>query len=64
MDKGKVVMQGNPHEIFSRTDELKELRLTAPESALIADELRKRGIPLKPGIISEDELVDELSKVL
>lgn len=64
MDKGKVVMQGEPHEIFSRTSELKELRLTVPEAALIADELRKKGIPLKQGIISEEELVNELKDIL
>ena len=64
MDKGKVVMQGNPHEIFTKTEELKQLRLTVPEAALIADELRKNGVPLAPGIISEDELVDALSNIL
>lgn len=64
MDKGKVVMQGEPHEIFSRTSELKELRLTVPEATLIADELRKKGIPLKQGIISEEELVNELKDIL
>jgi len=64
MDKGKVVMQGNPHDIFSRTKELKELRLTAPEATLIADELRARGVPLKKGIISEDELVNALTDIL
>lgn len=64
MDKGKVVMQGNPHEIFSRTDELKALRLTVPDATLIADDLRKRGLPLKTGIISKEELTQELAKIL
>lgn len=64
MDKGKVVMQGNPHEIFSRTDELKALRLSVPDATLIADDLRKRGLPLKAGIISKEELTEELIKIL
>lgn len=64
MDKGKIVMQGNPHEVFSKTEELKALRLTVPEAALIAYELRKRGINLREDIISEKELVDELTNIL
>lgn len=64
MDKGKVVMQGNPHEVFSHTKELSELRLTVPESALIAEELRNKGINLPEGIISEDEIIEELTKLL
>ena len=64
MDKGSVVMEGEPHEIFSRVDELEELRLTVPEAAKIAFELRKRGLPVPAGIISEDELVDTLKNIL
>lgn len=64
MDKGKIVMQGNPHEVFSHTKELSELRLTVPESALIAEELRNKGINLPEGIISEDEIIEELTKLL
>lgn len=64
MDKGRVVMQGNPHEIFSRSEELSELRLTVPHATLIADELRRRGVHVPEGIISEEELVEALSGIL
>ncbi|MDO4967007.1 MAG: energy-coupling factor transporter ATPase [Lachnospiraceae bacterium] len=64
MDKGKVVMQGNPREIFSRSKELQELRLTVPNATLIADELRSRGVNIPEGIISEEELVEALSTIL
>lgn len=64
MDKGSIVMDGEPHEIFSRVKELRKLRLTVPEAAKIAYDLRKRGVPLPEGIISEDELVDALSQIL
>ncbi len=60
MDSGKVVMQGTPKEIFSEVEELKKLRLDVPQATLLAYELKKRGILLPDGILSNEELVDEL----
>ena len=60
MDKGKVVMTGTPREIFSRVEELKALRLSVPQVTLIADKLRKCGVPIPAGILTRDELVKEL----
>lgn len=60
MDEGKVVMQGNPREIFSQVEELKRLRLDVPQATLLAYELQKRGIPLPDGILNNEELVDRL----
>lgn len=60
MDDGKVVMQGTPKEIFSQVDRLKELRLDVPQATLLAYELQKKGFPLPNGILSNEELVDEL----
>jgi len=64
MDKGSVVMEGEPHEIFTRIEELEELRLTVPEATKIAAELRKRGVPIPADVISEDELVTALKQIL
>lgn len=60
MDQGKVVMQGTPKEIFSRVDELKAYRLDVPQVTLLAHELKKKGIPLSDGILTIEELVNEL----
>ena len=60
MDEGKVVMQGTPKEIFSRVEELKALRLDVPQVTLLAHELKKKGLPLSDGILTIEELVDEL----
>lgn len=60
MDEGKVVMQGTPKEIFSRVDELKTYRLDVPQVTLLAHELKKKGIPLPDGILTIEELVNEL----
>ena len=60
MDEGKVVMQGTPKEIFSRVEELKALRLDVPQVTLLAHELKKKGLPLSDGILTIEELVNEL----
>ena len=60
MDEGKVVMQGTPKEIFSHVEELKKLRLDVPQVTLLAHELKKKGIPLPDGILTIEELVNEL----
>lgn len=44
MDKGKVAMEGTPGEIFSRVEELKELRLDVPQVTLLAHELQKAAL--------------------
>ena len=64
MEKGKVVMDGTPREIFSRVDELKEHRLDGPQATLVADELRKAGLPIPAGILTRKELEDEIMKLV
>lgn len=64
MDKGSIVLEGEPHEVFEQVDRLEQLSLSVPEATKMAHELRRKGVPLKEGIISEDELVSELMKIL
>lgn len=64
MDNGKIKMQGTPKEIFSRVKELKALRLDVPQVTLLAYELQKSGMPLPNGIITTEELINELSKII
>ena len=63
MDDGKVVMQGMPREVFSQVEHLKRLRLDVPQVTLLAHELQKSGLPLPDGILTADELRDELKKL-
>jgi energy-coupling factor transporter ATPase len=62
MDKGKVVMEGTPREIFAQVDRLKELRLGVPQVTLLAHELRQSGVPLPDAILTRKELVEALKK--
>ncbi|MCH5271081.1 MAG: energy-coupling factor transporter ATPase [Lachnospiraceae bacterium] len=62
MDEGKIAMEGTPKEIFSQVEKLKALRLDAPQATLLAYELQQRGIALPSGILSINELVEEIMK--
>ncbi|CUH91900.1 energy-coupling factor transporter ATPase [Herbinix luporum] len=63
MEKGKVVMEGTPREIFSRVDEIKKYRLDVPQVTELGFELRKAGLDIPEGILSVDELVEALVRL-
>ena len=63
MDKGKVVMQGTPREVFSNINKLNELRLDVPQVTILAHELKKRGLMLPEGILTAEELSVALQKL-
>lgn len=60
MDDGKLVMDGTPREIFSKVEQLKSYRLDVPQVTELAYELRKAGVELPEGILSQQELLDSL----
>lgn len=62
MDKGAVRLEGTPREVFSQVELLKELRLDVPQVTMCAHELRKRGLPIPEGILTNAELVEALKK--
>lgn len=63
MENGKIIMDGTPREIFSRVEELKEHRLDVPQMTLLADQLRKSGLPIPKGILTREELVDAIVNI-
>ncbi len=63
MDKGRIEMQGTPKEIFSEVERLKSLRLDVPQVTLLAHELQKKGVPLPKGILTKEELIQEMTRL-
>ena len=63
MDKGKVVMEGTPREIFSQVKTLKELHLDVPQVTELAYELRKAGLELPKGILTIDEFIEAMTEL-
>ena len=63
MEKGEIRMTGTPREIFSRLEELEELRLTVPQTTKLAAELKKRGLKEIPdGLLTDEELIQSLCR--
>jgi energy-coupling factor transport system ATP-binding protein len=60
MDKGNVVMEGRPKEIFSKVEELKRLRLDVPQVTLLAHELRQAGLNVPEGVLTKEALIESL----
>ena len=60
MDKGRIVMQGTPREVFSQVEKLKSLRLDVPQVTMLAYDLKQKGVPLPDGILSIQELTEAL----
>ncbi len=63
MDHGRVVMTGKPRDIFTRVEEMKGLGLDVPQAAELAWRLRKRGIMVRPDVMTMEELKEELCRL-
>lgn len=63
MDKGRIVMQGTPRDIFSQVEELKKYRLDVPQVTLLAHELNKKGLLIPKGVLSIEELTEALLRL-
>lgn len=64
MDQGNVVMDGTPRQVFSRVEELKALRLAVPQVTELAWSLKRQGMPLPDGILTQEELLSALDNIL
>lgn len=64
MDKGRVLMDDKPEEVFSRVEELKAVGLDVPQATELIYELNRYGLDLDTHIINEDECAEALIKLL
>lgn len=64
MDKGKIILDGKPREVFSHRDLLKNVGLDVPEATEIANELISEGVNLPSDILDIDELVNAVVNVM
>ncbi len=64
MDKGKILIEGTPDEVFSQVEVLKKHRLDVPQSTELCSKLRAYGVDIKKLPLNIDECVKILSEVL
>ncbi len=63
MDKGRVLLDGTPREIFSQVELLKSVGLDVPQTTELLFELKKEGHPLPDGVLSVDDCVEAILKL-
>jgi len=57
IDKGNVVMNGTPRDVFSQVEEMRNLGLSVPQVTVLAHELRVQGLPIDDTILTVDEFL-------
>lgn len=63
MDKGNIVMDGKPKDVFTNTDKLIQLGLDVPQVTELAYRLNKMGINIPKDIISIEEMVEAICRL-
>ena len=60
MNKGEVMYEGQPKEVFGHYKELEKIGLAAPQVTYVMKELRAKGIPVSDEATTVDEAVEEI----
>lgn len=63
MNRGKVMYDDEPREVFTHYKELEEVGLAAPQVTYIMHALRKKGYPVNVNAITIEEAADEIARV-
>ncbi|MCX7715427.1 MAG: energy-coupling factor transporter ATPase [Clostridia bacterium] len=64
MEKGRIVLDDVPRKVFSQVELLKEIGLDVPQVTEFAHELGKAGIGIKNDVLTVEECVNEVLKML
>lgn len=61
---GQLVLEGPPRQVFTQVDKMRQLHLDVPPMTDLDDQLRKAGMPLPEGILTVDEMAEEVTRLL
>ena len=64
MDDGEIILDDVPKKVFSNVEKLESLGLDVPQVTQLANILRGKGIEIPNDILTVDEAVDALKKIL
>ncbi len=64
MDKGKILTQGKPREVFSQVHLLKKHRLDVPQATELAYKLKCSGVKIDKMPLTDEECVEMLEGIL
>ena len=60
---GEIRLSGTPDQVFDRVEEMQEMHLDVPHMTALAGELRAAGMPLRSGILTVEELAEEVERL-
>ncbi|MBQ8575073.1 MAG: energy-coupling factor transporter ATPase [Clostridia bacterium] len=64
MDKGEIVLDGVPRDVFKNVEKLKSLGLDVPQATELAYRLRKAGLDIPDNILDEKECAEAILAAL
>ena len=64
IDDGKIMLDDKPEKVFSQVEKMKALGLDVPQVTELAYELQKMGIDISTEIITEEECLQALERLL
>ena len=64
LSDGVIKLRGTPDEVFSKIETLRSAGLELPRAAVLAEKLRKAGVPVSYGVYDADKLTEELCGLL
>jgi energy-coupling factor transport system ATP-binding protein len=60
---GEIRLSGKPAEVFDRVETMRAMQLDVPQMTDLARSLRDEGMPLREGILTVEELAEEVEKL-
>lgn len=64
MNKGRIMYNDTPKNVFAHYEELETVGLAAPQVTYIMHDLEKRGLPVKTDVTTVQEAADEILKAM
>ena len=64
MNKGSVMYNDKPKNVFAHYQELEKIGLAAPQVTYIMHDLKEQGFPVEVNVTTVEEAADEIMKVL
>lgn len=64
LDRGKIVMDGSPEEVFSREEDLEAIGLSLPQVTKLMRTLRSKGMDVDPTALTVDQAFQSLKSYL
>ena len=64
IDNGEMILDDTPAKVFSQVERMKTLGLDVPQVTELAWELHRAGFQISPEILTEQECIAALKKLL